>query len=97
MKNCPVCSTFMDEVSKTGILIDVCPKCKGVWLDRGELNQLLERVKEHQKEYDAHYERAYRDEHESRHYDDDHYDKHHNKYGTRKKKNLFQSLSDIFD
>lgn len=96
MKNCPVCNTFMDEVSKTGILIDVCPKCKGVWLDRGELNQLLERVKEHQREYDEYYEKSYYKEPKSEHYDK-HYDKHHNKYGEHKKKNLFRTLSDIFD
>jgi len=94
MKNCPVCSTFMDEVSKTGILIDVCPKCRGVWLDRGELDLLLERVKEHQREYDEYYERSYH--REPNHYDKHHYDKHHYKYG-HKKKNLFKTLSDIFD
>lgn len=97
MKNCPVCNTFMDEVSKTGILIDVCPKCKGVWLDRGELDQLLQRMKEHQQEYDAYYERSYHKGPNSDHYDKHHYDKHHNKRGEYKKKNLFQSLSDIFD
>lgn len=92
MKQCPVCSTFMDEVSKTGILIDVCPKCKGVWLDRGELNQLLERVKEYQTEYDTFYERRH---HEPKY---NHYDKHHHKYGDHyKKKSLFRTLQDIFD
>jgi hypothetical protein len=82
----------MDEVSKTGILIDVCPKCKGVWLDRGELNQLLERVKVHQQEYDAYYEKSYHSEPKSQHYD-----KHNYKHGDHKKKNLFKTLSDMFD
>jgi len=82
----------MDEVSKTGILIDVCPKCKGVWLDRGELNQLLERVKEYQTEYDTFYERRHHDQKYN------HYDKHHHKYGDHhKKKGLFKTLQDIFD
>jgi len=40
MISCPVCSIPMDEVKKSGVLIDVCPRCKGVWLDRGELTRL---------------------------------------------------------
>lgn len=31
----------MKEVERRGVLIDVCPECKGVWLDRGELEKLL--------------------------------------------------------
>ena len=34
----------MNEVARDGVLIDVCPKCRGVWLDRGELDKLLELV-----------------------------------------------------
>jgi len=37
---CPVCQGAMREVSKDGILIDVCSQCRGVWLDRGELEKL---------------------------------------------------------
>jgi Zn-finger nucleic acid-binding protein len=32
----------MREVSRRGVAIDVCPECKGVWLDRGELDKLIE-------------------------------------------------------
>ncbi len=31
----------MKEVERRGVLIDVCPECRGVWLDRGELEKLL--------------------------------------------------------
>lgn len=31
----------MKEVERRGVLIDVCPECRGVWLDRGELDKLL--------------------------------------------------------
>ncbi len=44
MLNCPVCSTGMTEVDKAGVTIDTCPKCRGVWLDRGELEKLGERL-----------------------------------------------------
>lgn len=41
---CPVCldaDLMMSE--RLGIEIDYCPKCRGVWLDRGELDKILER------------------------------------------------------
>jgi Zn-finger nucleic acid-binding protein len=34
----------MTEVDKAGVAIDTCPKCRGVWLDRGELEKLGERL-----------------------------------------------------
>jgi Zn-finger nucleic acid-binding protein len=41
---CPVCTTpelVMSE--RQGIEIDYCPQCRGVWLDRGELDKIIER------------------------------------------------------
>lgn len=38
--NCPVCQGQMREVNKGGVLIDTCTQCRGVWLDRGELEKL---------------------------------------------------------
>lgn len=42
---CPVCT---DETlvisSREGIEIDHCPQCRGVWLDRGELDKIIERA-----------------------------------------------------
>lgn len=38
---CPLCDVPMKEVERRGVLIDVCPECRGVWLDRGELEKLL--------------------------------------------------------
>lgn len=37
---CPVCQGAMREVNREGVLIDVCTQCRGVWLDRGELEKL---------------------------------------------------------
>ncbi|MEI6503971.1 MAG: zf-TFIIB domain-containing protein [Armatimonadota bacterium] len=42
--NCPVCDEKLREVEKYGVEIDVCPGCKGVWLDRGELEKMLQVV-----------------------------------------------------
>ncbi len=38
--NCPVCETQMKEIEKYGVDIDICPQCKGVWLDRGEIDKI---------------------------------------------------------
>lgn len=40
--NCPVCDDRMKEVERQGVTLDICPSCKGVWLDRGELDKMLE-------------------------------------------------------
>ncbi len=37
---CPVCQGQMREVNHEGVLIDTCTRCRGVWLDRGELEKL---------------------------------------------------------
>jgi Uncharacterized protein conserved in bacteria len=34
---CPVCDENLREIDKYGVHIDICPGCKGMWLDRGEL------------------------------------------------------------
>ena len=44
---CPVCSDkdlLMTE--RQGVEIDYCPSCRGVWLDRGELDKIIERSNE---------------------------------------------------
>lgn len=38
---CPLCDVKMKEVERRGVTIDICPECKGVWLDKGELDRLL--------------------------------------------------------
>jgi len=40
---CPVCRTDLLMSERQGIEIDYCPKCRGVWLDRGELDKIIER------------------------------------------------------
>ena len=42
--DCPVCKTErLSMMERQGIEIDFCPKCRGVWLDRGELDKIVER------------------------------------------------------
>ncbi len=95
---------------RSGIEIDYCPNCRGVWLDRGELDKIIER---HLLEMQGGARSApratepppapYRPEpHRSapppRYEDDDdyYYDEHH-KRKRRKKRDWFEDLFDIFD
>lgn len=41
--NCPQCSISLVMTERSGIEIDYCPQCRGVWLDRGELDKIIER------------------------------------------------------
>ena len=42
--NCPVCKDSRLVLSeRQGIEIDYCPQCRGVWLDRGELDKIIDR------------------------------------------------------
>ncbi len=41
--NCPNDTTTLVMTERSGIEIDYCPQCRGVWLDRGELDKLIER------------------------------------------------------
>jgi Zn-finger nucleic acid-binding protein len=43
--NCPRCdAAVLDEKTRDGVVIDACPQCRGIWLDRGELEKLISRA-----------------------------------------------------
>ena len=97
--NCPVCNVTLTMTERQGVEIDYCQRCRGVWLDRGELDKIIERS------YDAQPRRATETHHEERshqedrgHYEDrNHYKQHDDhKYGYKKKKKE-SFLSDLFD
>ena len=86
--NCPACNVTLLMTDRQGIEIDYCPQCRGVWLDRGELDKIIERAAQIQKrDYDD-------DDHpfegELRQIGDREYDNH----GRRRRKSL---LGDLFD
>lgn len=41
---CPRCGEGLDMAERQGVEIDYCPDCRGVWLDRGELDKIIERT-----------------------------------------------------
>lgn len=84
---CPVCKEVsLVMTDRQGVEIDYCPECRGVWLDRGELDKIIERSSVPQKPLTR--ERDDDHGHErSHHKDDDHYKK-------KKHKSL---LGELFD
>jgi Zn-finger nucleic acid-binding protein len=40
---CPVCESNLQMTERSGVEIDYCPACRGVWLDRGELDKIIQR------------------------------------------------------
>lgn len=88
---CPNDNASMQTVQRSGVEFDMCPTCRGVWLDRGELEKLM--ASEGPASAPP-LQMAPRQEHRSApgydrpRYDDDH------RGGYRKKKN---SIFDIFD
>ncbi len=92
---CPVDEETLVLADRQGIEIDYCPRCRGVWLDRGELDKLIEREAER---YEAAPVRRELDDLQApyrgdRDYDDD--DDRRRRYGPRRKRKGF--LSEIFE
>ena len=40
--HCPSCIVELNITERQGVEIDYCPQCRGVWLDRGELDKIIE-------------------------------------------------------
>ena len=96
--NCPLCDVDLQMTERQGIEIDYCPKCRGVWLDRGELDKIIERANTESPAARETREPAPRyDEHRS-HADHKHDDKHkHDDHKHKKKKSPTSMLGDLFD
>jgi Zn-finger nucleic acid-binding protein len=41
---CPICEVELKATQRLGVTIDYCPQCRGVWLDRGELDKIIQRT-----------------------------------------------------
>ncbi len=85
---CPTCNVDLALSDKQGIEIDYCPKCRGIWLDRGELDKIIERS----SEMEAGFKQKDRTANMNYHDDDDY--KYRNQ-GYHKKRKSF--LGELFD
>jgi uncharacterized protein len=45
---CPNCGETLVMTDRQGVEIDYCPKCRGVWLDKGELDKIIERSSQYE-------------------------------------------------
>ena len=93
--NCPNCESVKLTMSeRQGIEIDYCPQCRGVWLDRGELDKIIDRsIGAAPRPDDVDRERGgYTGEHGSH---QGHHDSRHGGHYKKKKREGF--LSDLFD
>jgi len=80
---CPNCETVDLSISeRKNVEIDFCPKCRGVWLDKGELDKIIELSDNSSSETHSN------KEHHEKYKDDD-------KYYRKKKKESF--LNELFD
>ena len=77
---CPICNVDLLLADKHGIEIDYCPTCRGIWLDRGELEKLVERIVALERNYVGQPANIGHGEHHAHHEHHD-YDKHY--YGRR--------------
>lgn len=79
---CPNCKEHSLVIAeRKGIEIDHCPECRGIWLDRGELDKILEKSRDD--------ESSFRHDNSRNHSQPEHYHKYH------KRKKSF--LEEIFD
>ncbi len=99
---CPNCNETLLMTERHQVEIDYCPSCRGIWLDRGELDKLMDYAASQSqaaaapardmRPRDSHYERPQR--HDDRDYHDSRDSRDYNQRYPKKKKSF---LSDFFD
>ncbi len=107
---CPIDGETLVMSQRSGVEIDYCPKCRGVWLDRGELDKILERAAAEAAPAAAPRQDAERreerrdDRRDDRRFDDrrdrddrDDYRRYDDDHGYGRKKKRESFLSDLFD
>ena len=77
---CPACMVEMQITERQGVEVDYCPQCRGVWLERGELDKILERSRRVPS---------------SRHDDDDDERYQHGGVRPRQRKSFLENLFDF--
>ena len=98
---CPVDGTMLVMTDRSGVEIDYCPKCRGVWLDRGELDKIIDKAApaapaapvlpaEPRRAEQPRYDAPSRNNEEPRREDDDDY-----QHGRKKKRGSI--LGELFD
>ena len=101
--NCPKCNITLLMTDRQGVEIDYCPQCRGIWLDRGELEKIIDRslgVNPAMDQPQGFSPLGYKDDHQYKHDGHDNHDNHNSHggyaggYGQRRKKGF---LGELFD
>ena len=106
---CPICDVEMRTSDREGVEIDYCPQCRGVWLDRGELEKIMARVEPRpSRERDEHdLDRADDDDHRRKHSTEKHREEERGregdyrrggeyKHGGKRREGFLSNLFDMF-
>jgi Zn-finger nucleic acid-binding protein len=93
---CPVCTGVdLKLAERQGVEIDYCPECRGVWLDRGELDKIIERSTTQAPVYTQPEPQYHQPAYNQQHYGKQHHDSHgYGHDGHHRKKNW---LAELFD
>ena len=102
---CPACSIDLVMSERSGIEIDYCPTCRGVWLDRGELDKIIERSQSVRAEAPQAVPQGQSQQQPVRTVEvpreayrgDDHHGGHHDDHGYHGKHKRKSFLSELFD
>lgn len=93
---CPICNVDLQMTERQGVEIDYCSKCRGVWLDRGELDKIIEKS----ASFNSAPERRTPEMlpmNNQQGYHDNHHDDHNSGFGYKKKHKREGFLGDLFD
>ena len=103
---CPICDIDMRIAQREGVEIDYCPQCRGVWLDRGELEKLIAQVEspgysergrqERDDDHHRHDDRRTSQYRDDKHDEDAHRGKSEPPYRGKKKEGFLSQLFDVF-
>jgi hypothetical protein len=105
MLTCPKCHGGMRSYERSGVTVDQCDECRGIFLDRGELDRLIDAEREWHSEpvrREASWSDDYRDDRDDREYRNDRYDRRyghgdrdeHRGYPRKRKKSFLDELFD---
>jgi uncharacterized protein len=89
--NCPVCNVALTMTERQGVEIDYCQRCRGVWLDRGELDKIIDRsANVSQLSADTSYDTQ-------EHYSERNHEYRDHPHSYKKKKKRESFLGELFD
>ncbi len=91
---CPNCEETLIMTERQGIEIDYCPKCRGVWLDKGELDKIIERslkqLTPEQSQSNQNYSAPYYEGGHNKHHQSE-----HGKYNKHERRGFLGNLFDF--